>query len=112
MRFALFFRIISINRVLDVTQNPLVALYFALEKVETNNGNELVIYLIYAEKSNAGYLINNELQKFYSEELEKKILKREILMIIVVVSNVLGEKIVSRKFLDKKKMFAEIVIKK
>lgn len=30
------------TRVLDVTQNPLVALYFALEEVELKDGNEPV----------------------------------------------------------------------
>ena len=38
------------TRVLDVTQNPLVALYFALEEVELKDGNEPVIYLVYAKK--------------------------------------------------------------
>ena len=39
------------TRVLDVTQNPLVALYFALEEVELKDGNEPVIYLVYAKKT-------------------------------------------------------------
>lgn len=39
------------TRVLDVTQNPLVALYFALEEVELEDGNEPVIYLVYAKKT-------------------------------------------------------------
>lgn len=82
------------TRVLDVTQNPLVALYFALEKVEKNDGNEPVIYLIYAEKSNAGYLINNELEKFYNEELEEK---KRLNPMVLVNGCVLSERIRNQK---------------
>lgn len=82
------------TRVLDVTQNPLVALYFALENVKNNDGNEPVIYLIYAEKSNAGYLINNELEKFYNEELEQK---KRLNPMILVNGCVLSERIRNQK---------------
>ena len=80
------------TRVLDVTQNPLVALYFALEKVKKND--EPVIYFIYAEKSNAGYLINNELKKFYNEELEEK---KRLNPMILVNGCVLSERIRNQK---------------
>ncbi|MCU0080461.1 FRG domain-containing protein [Extibacter muris] len=82
------------TRVLDVTQNPLVALYFALEKVEKDDGNEPVIYLIYAEKSNAGYLINNELEKFYNEEFGQK---KRLNPMILVNGCVLSERIRNQK---------------
>lgn len=82
------------TRVLDVTQNPLVALYFALEKVEEDDGNEPVIYLIYAEKSNAGYLINNELEKFYLEESDQK---KRLHPMILVNGCVLSERIRNQK---------------
>lgn len=82
------------TRVLDVTQNPLVALYFALEKVKKEDGNEPVIFLIYAEKSNAGYLINNELEKFYYGESEEK---RRLNPMILVNGCVLSERIRNQK---------------
>lgn len=82
------------TRALDVTQNPLVALYFALENVIKNDGNEPVIFLIYAEKSNAGYLINNELEKFYSEEVDSK---KKLDSMILVNGCVLSERIRNQK---------------
>lgn len=82
------------TRVLDITQNPLVALYFALEKVEKNDGNEPVIYLIYAEKSNAGYLINSELEKFYYEESEQK---KRLNPMVLVNGCMLSERIRNQK---------------
>ncbi len=60
------------TRALDVTKNPLVALYFALEKVVQGDGNCPVIYLIYAEKSNAAFLINNDINTFYREKNDDK----------------------------------------
>ena len=82
------------TRVLDVTQNPLVALYFALENVKRNDGNQPVIYLIYAEKSNAGYLINNDLKKFYYEEQEQK---KRLNPMVLVNGCVLSERIRNQK---------------
>lgn len=69
------------TRALDVTKNPLVALYFALEKVVQGDGNCPVIYLIYAEKANAAFLINNDINLFYNEENpEKKRLSSAVLI--------------------------------
>ena len=82
------------TRVLDVTQNPLVALYFALENVEKDDGHQPVIYLIYAEKANAGFLVNNELKKFYYEVQEQK----KILDSMILVNGcVLSERIRNQK---------------
>ena len=78
------------TRVLDVTQNPLVA----LENVKRNDGNQPVIYLIYAEKSNAGYLINNDLKKFYYEEQEQK---KRLNPMVLVNGCVLSERIRNQK---------------
>ena len=82
------------TRVLDVTQNPLVALYFALEHVEKNDGNHPVIYLIYAEKTNAGYLINDELKNFYYEIQENK---KQLKPMSLVNGCVLSERIRNQK---------------
>lgn len=82
------------TRVLDVTQNPLVALYFALEKVESGDGNAPVIYLLYVEKVSAAYLINNDIREFYDEiESDKKRLHPAVL----VNGCVLSERIRSQK---------------
>ena len=77
-----------------MTQNPLVALYFALEHVEKNDGNHPVIYLIYAEKTNAGYLINDELKNFYYETQENK---KQLKPMSLVNGCVLSERIRNQK---------------
>lgn len=83
------------TRVLDVTQNPLVALYFALENVEVNDGNEPVIYLVYAKKSNASYLINSELEDFYNSDEQNG--KKRLDSMILVNGCVLSERIRNQK---------------
>lgn len=82
------------TRVLDVTQNPLVSLYFALENVIKDDGNEPVIYLIYAERSSAAYLINNELEKFYNEKSEQK---KRLNTMVLVNGCMLSERIRNQK---------------
>lgn len=82
------------TRVLDVTQNPLVALYFALEKVEQGDSNNPVVYIIYAKTSNAAFLINSEINKFYNESVTEK--KRLYPAILVNGCNI-SERIRSQK---------------
>ena len=82
------------TRVLDVTQNPLVALYFALEEVEMKDGNEPVIYLVYAEKTSAGYLINSDLKRFYNDEPNGK---KRLDSMVLVNGCVLSERIRNQK---------------
>ena len=82
------------TRVLDVTQNPLVALYFALENVELNDNNQPVVYLIYAKETHASHLINADLNKFYFDEQNEK---RRIDSIILVNGCVLSERIKNQK---------------
>ena len=83
------------TRVLDVTQNPLVALYFALEDVEVNDGNEPVIYLVYAKESNASYLINSELKAFYNSDGQNE--KKRLNSMVLVNGCVLSERIRNQK---------------
>ena len=82
------------TRVLDVTQNPLVALYFALEEVELKDGNEPVIYLVYAKKTSAGYLINSDLKRFYNDEPNEK---KRLDSMVLVNGCVLSERIRNQK---------------
>ena len=82
------------TRVLDVTQNPLVALYFALEEVELKDGNEPVIYLVYAEKTSAGHLINSDLKRFYNDEPNEK---KRLDSMVLVNGCVLSERIRNQK---------------
>lgn len=82
------------TRVLDVTQNPLVALYFALEQVENDDENHPVIYLLYAEKVNAAYMVNNELHDFYNENIEDK---KRLYSPILVNGSYLSDRIRSQK---------------
>lgn len=79
---------------MDVTQNPLVALYFALEEVELKDGNEPVIYLVYDEKTSAGYLINSDLKRFYNDEPNEK---KRLDSMVLVNGCVLSERIRNQK---------------
>lgn len=54
------------TRVLDVTSNPLVALYFSLENLD--EGDEPVVYLIKTTNCKASYFVNKELNSFYKKE--------------------------------------------
>lgn len=82
------------TRALDVTKNPLVALYFALEEVVQGDGNYPVIYLIYAEKSNAAFLINNDINSFYNEDNDEK---KKLYKPVLVNGCNLSERIRSQK---------------
>ena len=63
------------TRVLDVTSNPLVSLYFALENFKETD--EPVVYLIIAKNCKASYFVNKELNSFY----EKNIINSKIVMV-------------------------------
>lgn len=82
------------TRVLDVTQNPLVALYFALEQVKIDDKNNPVIYLLYSEKINAAYMINSDLHDFYFKEYNDK---KRLYSPVLVNGSFLSDRIRSQK---------------
>lgn len=76
------------TRVLDVTNNPLVALYFALENIEPTDNP--VVYLIKSNKCYSGYFTNQMLNDFYYEEKVKD-------KVVMVNGSVLSDRIKNQK---------------
>ena len=76
------------TRVLDVTNNPLVALYFALENIEPTDNP--VVYLIKSNKCYSEYFTNQMLNDFYYEEKVKD-------KVVMVNGSVLSDRIKNQK---------------